>query len=105
MSGGKASLAVDPHLRELQQLEEEEGDARLLYHSRIFCLTRSGAGDADEYHQLMNQLFDPSVEHLMALPGREPSKSWTREGDLMIFLEWLEVEETEEEQSADDMRF
>lgn len=57
------------------------------YHSEIFCLSALG-GDNEKYKELMKKLTSQEFEHLIPL---DASKSWTKTGDLMIHVEYVEM--------------
>lgn len=63
------------------------------YHSEIFCLSTVTSGDHDNYKELMKKLMSPRFEHLIPL---DSSKSWTKTGDLMIHVEYVEVKKLED---------
>ena len=80
----------------------------ITYHSSIFRLTRGKGGDNEKFQDIMQKLYDPDEDHFMAIPGgAKRSQSWTKEGDLMIHLEYLEVYEKDDdgEEDADLMDY
>lgn len=57
------------------------------YHSEIFCISTLG-GDNEKYKELMRKLTSSEFDNLIPL---DTSKSWTKTGDLMIHVEYVEM--------------
>ena len=64
-------------------------DVKLTFHSRIFHLDKNDtSGDHVSYSALMNEILDNESKYYMF---KEPSKSWTKEGRLLIHVEYYEA--------------
>ena len=76
-------------------------DVRMSFHSKIFHLDKNDtSGDHVAYRALMNEILDNSSRYYMF---KEPSKSWTKEGRLLIHVEYYEA--IREEKSVDEIEY
>ncbi len=68
-------------------------DVQVVFNSRIFHIDKNDTtGDNLEYTALMNEILDNASKYYMF---KEPSKSWTKEGRLLIHVEYYEAQEIE----------
>mgnify|MGYP007090087425 CR=1 FL=1 len=69
---------------------------KVKFHSEVFMIyldgrsVEGGPPGNDEYMDLMNKLYDHST-NIMIPPDMKPSKSFTKEGDIIIHVEYVEV--------------
>ena len=108
MSNGKASLAKDPYYQSMKEMDQDLsfgnpfGDREFTYKSKIFSLSKTDYNNHNKkYEDLMNKLYDPSETNVMLIPDRTISKSWSKEGDLLIHVEYLEFSEAEAHEDED----
>lgn len=75
------------------------------FHSRIFLIAGDGTPDDSEaYANLMNEMFpyDPASNKQLNPMGAAVSKNWTKNGDLLVHVEWIELHPEEGGDTADE---
>lgn len=75
------------------------------FHSEMFVLDAMDSnGDAKRYEQLMGKLypFDPTSDMQLNPNGNAVTKTWTKMGDLLIQVEYIEMIRDKKDESADD---
>jgi hypothetical protein len=85
----EAKPARDEYLAGLSDYDDLNEAPEAIYHSKIFCLSQAGGAENDEYHRFVNELLNEKILHNRLFQGRDPVTTWTREGDLMVWVEWV----------------
>ncbi len=103
MGRAKVTPALDPSYMPPQALDFDKCE----FHSEVFLIDSIGNGNA-KYKELMGKLFpyDPQSDLMLNPMGNAITKSWTKEGDLMIHVEWVEmIRDKPENKEADNHEF
>lgn len=104
MSEAKISPAMNPNFMGNDALDFN----RCKFYSRVFRITQLESLDENaSYIELMGTLFpyDPSSNFQLNPMGSAITKTWTKEGDLLIHVEYIEMIESDEPDKADSHEF
>lgn len=104
MSKAKVSMAKDPDWIAPDALDWEDID----FFSEIFQIdSLDRNGDKGRYEKLMSSMFPFSPESCYQLNpnGNAVTKTWTKDGDLLIHVEYIKFPEEDNLESADNREY
>ncbi|NIR12580.1 MAG: hypothetical protein GWN86_00925 [Desulfobacterales bacterium] len=103
MSEAKMYPARDPTYIPENSLDFDKCE----FHSKVFRISEiEGMSQNDEYMKLMESMFpyDPASNLQLNPMGNAITKTWTKDGDLLVHVEYIEMIR-EEEDTADNHEF